>query len=512
MNDHPILSAWRENRLLVSLALYKLLIHFLTNSHYGYFIDEYYYVACSNHLAFGYVDQPPLIALITKLTIVLFGQSLFGLRFFPAVAGAVTVFVTGLIVKEFGGGKFAQLLACIAMIVSPLPLLFNTLLTMNAFDVLFWSLAVYVALRAFKTDSMRSWIWLGVILGIGLQNKISVLFLGFGLFVGLLMTPERRFLKQKGTWIAAAIAGVIFLPYIIWEMQNGWPTLEFIHNASLYKNRPQSPLLFLAAHALEFHPFNVPLLIFGLFFFFFSSSGKPYRLFGWVYVATLGLFLLTQSKSYYLLPVFPLMLAGGAITIETMIEHRGRGFWKPSIITLLLIGGVITAPFTLPVLPVETYVSYQNLLGITPVSSEQKAVGKLPQHFADMFGGEELVAVVAGVYRTLTPQERDRCAIAGIAYPQAGAIDFFGPKYGLPKAISAHNNYWIWGPGDYTGEVMIVVGWKEEDLRKEFDSVTLAAVFHHEYVMPWENNFPVYVCRGIKHPLRELWPKLKMFI
>ncbi len=506
--------------LLLGFAALKLLLHLLTNHNYGYFIDELYYLACSEHLDFGYVDQPPMIALVTWLSRALFGDSLPALRFLPALAGAATVFVAGLIARELGGGRFAQVLTCIAVIVCPLFLYMNTILSMNAFDVLIWTVGAWLVARILRTDAApggqgglsaaRLWLLLGLVLGIGLENKISVLFFGFGLAFGLLLTTARRHLMTPWPWCGGAIALLLFLPHVLWQVAHGWPTLEFIERASTIKNRPMSALDFLTGQVFEIHPLSLPILLLGLCFFLFAGAGRSYRLFGWMYLAFFVLLVTSNSKPYYAGPIYPLMLAGGAVFIEVLL--RNRHLWtRIALPAVLALTGAAVAPMALPVLPVETFIRYQELFGGPPGSSEQKEIGVLPQGYADMFGNQELAVLVAEVYGELSASEQSRCTIFGMAYPQAGAIDFFGSRLGLPKAISTHNSYWLWGPGEATGEVMIVVGLRQETLREIFDQVTLARTFHHPYAMPWRNDMPIWVCRGLKAPLAELWPDWKEF-
>jgi 4-amino-4-deoxy-L-arabinose transferase-like glycosyltransferase len=279
-----------------ALAAVKLLLHLLTNSNYGYFIDELYYIACSEHLAFGYVDHPPMVAVVTWLTRALLGDSLPALRLFPALAGALTVVLAALIARELGGGRFAQLMAGLAVVICPLYLFMNTILSMNALDALLWTFAAWLVARIINrgrwcdtgghwTLTMSQlWLLLGLVLGVGLENKISVLFFGFGLTVGLLLTSERRHLRTPWPWCGGGIALALFLPHLIWQMLHSWPTLEFIHNATVYKNRPLSVLDFLTVQFLDIHPLNFLLLLGGLVFFLITTTGKRYRLFGWMYL------------------------------------------------------------------------------------------------------------------------------------------------------------------------------------------------------------------------------------
>ena len=498
--------------LLLYLALAKLLLHLWFSSGYGYFRDEFYYLACGEHLDWGYVDQPPLTPLLAFLTRQFLGESLVALRFLPAVAGALLVLVTGLMVRELGGGRFAQGLAAVSVIAGPVYLGIDHIFTVNAFDHLFWALGAYLVILIVKRGDPRLWLVFGLVAGVGLQNKLSMLFFGFGVVVGLLLTPHRKYILSKWLWLGGLIAFVIFLPYFLWQFQHDWPMLELLRRGQLYKNYPLSPLQFLWGQVLEIHPFNLPIWLAGLYFYLVSKPGKPYRLLGWTYVPILIVFFVLKAKTYYLAPAYPMLLAAGALVIETFIRERQWNWLKPATVGLLLAGGAITAPFAMPVLPVETYIKYQSFLGIEPPKTERHKFGKLPQGYADMFGWENMVAIVAKVYNSLSSEERAKCAIFTSNYGEAGAIDFFGKKYGLPKAISGHNNYWLWGPRDYTGEIVITVGESLEDVKKTFDQVELGATVVSEYAMPYESDLPVYICRKPKVSLPEVWPRVKGYM
>jgi hypothetical protein len=234
-------------------------------------------------------------------------------------------------------------------------------------------------------------------------------------------------------------------------------------------------------------------------------------LFGWMYLAIFILFVTTRAKTYYIAPIYPVMLAGGAVFIERLILHWKRNWLKPVIITFLAAGGIVTAPLVLPVLPVEAYIEYSARLGIVPQPSERHEIGPLPQHYADMFGWENMAKKVAKVYHHLSPEEKSKCGIFVQNYGEAGAIDFFGQKLGLPKAISGHNNYWLWGARGYTGEIMIIIGGNRNDYEEIFQDVEQVEVISHKYAMPYENNLPVYLCRKGIIPLKKIWPKIKHY-
>jgi len=515
MKNKSLSASFFKNDLavLIYLALAKLLIHFFFNGGYGYFRDELYYMACGDNLALGFVDHPPLIAFITRFTRMILGDSLFALRFFPALAGALVVFLTGLIVRELGGRRFAQILAAVAVMVSGIFLGMHNILTMNAFDHLFWTLSAYLMIRILKTNNPKLWILLGIVLGFGLLNKYSMLFFGFGLVIGLLLTHNRKYFLSRWIWLSGMVAFLIFLPNLIWQVGHRWPTLEFMKNATLYKNVALSPLEFLAGQILEMHPFNFPILLIGLSHFLFSKSGKPYQLFGWMYIALFLLFVLTRSKTYYFAPIYPVMFAEGAVGIGQFIQSGKRRAWLKSVsLSFLIIGGLLTAPIVLPVLPVDSYIKYASRLGISHPPSENHEMGPLPQLYADMFGWETMASTVAEVYEQLSPEEKTQCAIYVQNYGEAGAIDFFGRKHGLPKAISGHNNYWLWGLRGYNkANIVIMLGGCEADYKRAFKKIKQVATFRHKYVMPYENNLPVYLCRGIRLPLKGLWPYFKHF-
>jgi len=498
----------QENLILLGVALITLLLHFVANAFtaYGYFRDELYYIACSNHIDIGYVDQPPFSIYVLAVNRLLFGDSLFALRLLPALANAAIVFLAGLMARELGGGKFAQGLAAITALASPIYLGMTSIFSMNCFDILCWSLAAYVLILLIKTEQPRYWMILGVILGLGLLNKISVLWLGAGIAAGLLATPYRRWFRTPWPWIAGGIALLLFLPYVIWNVQHDFAHLEFIRNASGDKYSSQTALSFTFGQMLLQNPFSLPIWVAGLIFFLIDKEGRSFRPLGIVYVvAFLILVINGHSKAEYLSPAYGMLFAGGGVMVERFIAQRGWRWLQPTYAAILLLSGAVFAPFALPLLPVETFIKYQASMGIAPSTPEGKQLDKLPQFYADMFGWEEKAAAVARVFNTLSADEKAKCAIFADNYGRCGAIDFFGAKYGLPKSIGKHNNYWIWGPRQYTGEIVIVLGGRPEDHRKSFEQVVVADTTSCTYCMPYENHLTISVCRKLKIPMSEVW-------
>lgn len=501
-----------DTAVLITMAAATLVAYCLVSGRYGYFRDEFYYFACGEHLDWGYVDHPPFVALMAFLTRRILGESLLAIRFVPGLAESVAVLLTGLIARELGGGRFAQIIAALSAMMAPVFLIIGHIFSMNAFDHLFWALGVYVIVLVLKYDRPRLWLLFGLIAGAGLMNKYSMGFMGLGLVAGLVLTPARKYLLSEWLWLGGALATLIFLPHVLWEIRHGFPTREFVENATRYKIAPLSPLGFVGESALQMHPFTLPLWLAGLWFYLFSETGRKYRLLGWIYVSVLALFLLTKAKPYYLAPAYFMLLAAGAVAVEDFIRRRNLEWLKAVTAAGLVTGGLVLLPIALPVLPVETFIRYQAFLRIPVESGEKHRMGKLPQMYGDMFGWEEMVAAVANVYNRLTPEEKARCIIFASNYGEAGAIDFLGKKYGLPKAASGHNNYWLWGPGNYDADMAITVGESREDVGKTFDEAELAAVIKHEYAMPYESDLPVFICQKPRTPLREVWPRIRHYI
>lgn len=493
-----------------ALSFGLFVLHMIFSGRYGYFVDELYYIACSHHLAWGYVDQPPLIAVITWIERHTIGDSLHALRFLPAVADGLLVLLTGLIVREIGGRRYAQALACVAVIVAPMYLGLYNLLTMNAFEPLFWMACALVAIKIIKGGSPKLWLLFGFLAGIGLENKHSMLFFGFAFFVGLLLTPERRFLRGPWPWLAGLIAFLIFLPNLVWEIHRDFPTIQLLRNVQRSgRNTELSWAGFVGQQILVMHPLSAPLWLVGIWYFLADKNGRRFRVLGFTYLIILLCFLVLHGRVYYLAPAYPMLFAAGAVAFEGFAARASRAWLKPAYVAVLLITGALLAPFGyFPILPVNSYIAYSRALHLEPPRIENNHLGPLPQVYADMFGWKEMAAAVAGAYNQLSPEDKQRCAIFAQNYGQAGAIDFFGAKMGLPRAISGHQSYFYWGPRNYTGECMIVMDDRPARLSQLFDSWRKVATVYNPYSMPYE-HFDVYLCRGLHEPLAQLWPSLK---
>jgi hypothetical protein len=502
----------RDEVVAVLFAAAACLVHFLCNGRYGYFRDELYYAACGQHLAWGYVDQAPLVAVIARVSRMLFGDSLRAIRFFPALSSGAKILLTAWIVRELGGRRYAQILAGTAMLLCPIYLTMDNFMSMNAFEPVLWMACVAIALTIVRTESERLWLWFGLVAGIGILNKHSTLFFGLAFFLSLVATRRRELLRSGWIWLGALISFLIFLPNLLWEINNHFPTIEILRNVDHAKNEPVTWLQFVAQQAFLVHPLGAPICVAGLWFFLCSRQGEPYRFLGWTYVFLLAEFVILRGRIYYLAPIYPMLFAAGAVAIETWVgDAASRSWLKRAILAPLVVGGIVAAPLALPILPVKAAAAYAKFWDVDRVKVEKGSSGKLPQMYADMIGWRHQAQVVSGVFHSLSPGDQARVAILAKNYGQAGAIDYFGPADGLPRAISGHNNYYLWGPQQYTGELVIAVGMPVDELKPLFEDIRLAATIENGYAIPDENNLPVYICRKPKMSLQQAWPSLKFY-
>jgi hypothetical protein len=494
--------------LVLCIALLKLALHMIFNNRYGYFRDEFDYLACGDHLAWGYVDQPPLVPFLTRVSREVLGDSLRAIRFLPAFVSSATVVLTALIARELGGRRYALLLSGLAASLAPLYLSNGSIVTTNYMEPVFWMGCAYFAILAIRRDNPKYWLLFGVIAGLGLENKYSIAVFGFGMVIGLLLTPERRFLWTKWIWLGGAAAFLIFLPNLLWNVHYHWPFLELMRNIKADGRDVQlSAPQYLAQQILLIGPFAAPIWMTGVIALLFWKPLAPYRTLGWCYLVSFTVFVALKGKNYYLAPIYPMLLAAGAVTFERGIERMRQAWLKPVIAGIVFAGGIWLIPITVPVFSVQHFIAYMEKLPFKLPRSEKSHFNViLPQHYADQFGWQEMTVAVARIYDSLPPEQRAKTGIFGNNYGYAGAIDFFGPRYGLPKAIGGHQSYWLWGPRNYTGESLIVLGDNRRSLEPKCASIAEYDVTFSPYAL--EHN-PIFVCQGLKWNLQEIWPELK---
>jgi Dolichyl-phosphate-mannose-protein mannosyltransferase len=524
----PLSSTSREHRSLLSsgmaliwlIALAKLLFHIYFNNRYGYFRDEFNYIACGDHLGWGYVDQPPLIPFLIHICRAVLGDSLRSIRFVPALASSLLVVQTAVLAREFGGRRYALLLSAITAVIAPQYLSNGSLLGTNCLEPNLWMGCAYFAILAIKHDNPRYWLWFGVVAGIGLQEKYSIALFGFGIVVGLLLTAQRRVFLDRWIWIGGLAAFLIFLPNLLWNIHYHWPFLQLMHNIRAEGRDVILPLpQYFFQQTLLVHPFTAPIWLTGLFALLFSSRLKPYRALGWCYLVCFTVFFVLHGKNYYLAPVYPMLLAAGAVVIESAINGKSdgpesaaprRAWLKAAIVIILLADGIHLLPITVPVLSPGQFLAYTKTLPFKlPVMEHSHARAPLPQWYADQFGWEEIVAETAVAWDRIPVEDRHDCGIFAQDYGQAGAIDFLGRRYGLPASLSGHQTWFLWGPRGYSGNCMIVLDDSRERLEQLWDHVEyVGQSADNPYAL--EKQIDVYICRGARFgSLAALWPQLK---
>jgi len=497
--------------LIWAIALAKLLFHLYFNNRYGYFRDEFDYMSCGDHLAWGYVDQPPLIPFLIHISRAVLGDSLRAIRFIPALASSLLVVQAALIARELGGKRFALLLSAITVAVAPQYLSNGSLLGTNCLEPNLWMGCAYFVVLAIKRNDPHYWSWVGVFAGIGMEEKYSIAFFVLGIVVGLLLTEQRRVFLNKWIWLGGLAAFLIFLPNLLWNIHYHWPFLELMRNIRAEGRDVVLPAgQYFLQQTLLVNPLTAPIWITGLIAFFVSERLKPYRVLGWSYLVCYAVFFALHGKSYYLAPIYPMLLAAGAVVIEPALRRPRVAWLKPATVVILLANGVYLVPVVVPVLSPDRFIAYTHYLPFKlPVMEHSHARAVLPQWYADQFGWNEIVDETAVAWNQLGPAERGDCGIFAQDYGQAGAIDFLGLRHGLPPALSGHQTWFLWGPRGYSGKCLIVLDDSRESLEQLWSNVRYVGTSaDNRYAL--ERNIDVFICRGPKFgTLADLWPKLK---
>lgn len=495
--------------LIALVALVSLAAHLLVVGNFGYFRDELYYIESGRHFQAGYVDFMPFIAWLAGILQIV-GDNLVVLHIISALAGSALVVVTGLMAREMGGGRVAQGLASLATAVMVTFLATGSLFTMDVFDELWWGLAAYAFILLVSRQNPRFWLLFGLVAGIGVFTKLTMLFFGLGLVVGVLLTPRRDDFRTRWPWLGGAIAFAFLLPWLIWEFINGWPTKEFWGHYGGFASG--SPLNFLISQLFTMNLFNLPLVIAGFVFYFRRDEGRPYRALGWLYVFLYVFFTITRAKSYFLSPSYPILFAGGAVVLgQAFSRLPSRRYVGVAYVTFLVASGIFFGLGVMPALGPQAYDrDYSWAAGLS--GANQEASGQVyPQILGDRLGWDTMTATVASVYDKLPAGQRAQACILANNYGEASALNFFGPKYGLPPAISGHNNYYLWGPGDCSGQALLTVGYDQASMLQTYDSVEQVATITCKGCQPEENNLPVYLCTRPRVSPIDAWKAVKHY-
>ena len=484
----------KKNLLLILiLAIVKLIIQLLGNRHYGFHRDELLHLSVSEHLDWGFMEFPPLIGLLGKLSYWLFDY-LWGVRLFPTIAGVLILVICCLMVIELGGKSKAVFLAGICVLAFLSYYRNHTLFQPVAFDQFFWVLGFYFLIKFIRTNKTIFLFFLFFTLGFGLMNKYTMALWGFGIIIGFVFYEKGKLFTNKWFYFAGLITLIIVLPNIIWQAKHDFP---FLLHLKVLKEKQLNDINFFAFGMDVFnYPYTLIVSLFGLLGFFLDTELKKFKIIGIAFLVTFFTMWLLQSKSYYVYGIYPVAFAGGAVIIENLL-HK-----KPAFIYLiaffLLIPIIKYIPHMTPILPIEKYVSCYNI-------KENNGRVELTGDYADMFGWEEQVSLVDSVYQSLSEKEKQNCVIWAENYGEAGAVEILGKKYGLPNPVSRHGSFWLWGYGNKDAAVWISLGNEKSSVEYVFKDVELVKIISHKYAIGEENGIPLYICRNPQIDIEKWW-------
>jgi 4-amino-4-deoxy-L-arabinose transferase-like glycosyltransferase len=510
--------------LVGALAAIKLAAHVATNvwTPYGFHRDEFLYMAMGRHLTLWRMEFPPAIAMLAELSRGLLGDSLVAVRLGPALAGSALVVLAALLARELGGGRYAQGLAALAVLAVPLFLRAANLFQPVVLDQLWWTLGLYALLRVGRahfetrqaTGAPRWWVALGVAAGLALLTKFTVAFLAVGVLAGVVLTPLRAALATRWPWVALVVALAIGSPSVVGQLRLGFPVAGQMRDLRSAQLERVTAAEFVGGQLL-LGP-AVLLALAGLLYLLRAEEMRPYRAAGWACVAAFFALLVLHGKPYYLGPVYPLLFGAGGAALEAWTAGRAvrgagargtRSAVRTAAVALVVAYGVVTLPLGIPVLAPPATAAYASRLGITAaVRTNQGQQLPLPQDYADMLGWEAQVAAVARAYHALPPDQRARAVVIADNYGEAGAIDFFGPRHGLPPAVCTAGTYWFFGPGDKPGDVVVTLGVERESLARFYGTVTEVGRVANAWGVPEEANVAVHVGEQPRQTLQALWP------
>jgi hypothetical protein len=501
MSAEPELRQARMNTIvLLGIAATVAFVHLLTNNRYGFHRDELQFLSDARHLDWGFVPYPPLTPLLERISLGIFGVSLVGLRLFSVVAQASAIVVTGLMARELGGGRLAQIAAALSVALSPLPLFEGTEFQYSTFDYLWWVLIAYFVIRLLKTENPWWWLAIGTTVGIGLMTKYTMCFYVAGILGGLLLTRERRFLINPWFWSGTALAVLIFLPNLLWQLRHGFISLHFlqhIHQRDVGEGRANGFLLDQIKICTNL--FAAPLWIAGLVGFL---RDRRYRLLAWMYLIPLALFLFGKGRGYYLAAAYPMLVAMGAAAGERWVGPM-RPLWRRSAGAVFFAGLTAVGLFAGAV--------------ILPLASDGPLRNFALKNNGDLreeIGWNDLVKTVAGIRDSLPPEQKQNLGILVGNYGEQGAIEILGPDYQLPMPISMTNSAWLRGYPVPTPATLIVLGFSRKSAERAFTSCQLAGHVGNPYGIENEESTDhpeIYVCGGPRLSWPEFWEEYQNF-
>ena len=470
-----------EKNWLLFLIACKLLLHFFTNHNYGLHRDEFLYWDQGNHLAWGFFEVPPLTPLMGWLATSFLGDTIFALRFFPAMAGGIIVLLIGLMVKEFGGKKWAIILACLAYILSPAFLRANTLFQPVCFNQMWWTLVAFLFIKIINSKENKYWYFLGIVVGFGWLTKYSIAFFMVAFLLGVLFTKERKWLGTRHPYIAIAIASLIALPNIWWQYRFGFPVVHHMNELASTQLININPLGFISSQLMT-HATGLLIWIPGLIWLLASKRAKPFRPLGFAYIFLILILIYLSGKSYYAYGVYPMLMAAGGVAVSNFIQNK-KAVLKYCFLTILVVPQLFLLPKGLPILPKEKLANYFN--SIKKIGLEQRwedgKIYPLPQDYADMFGWEEMAQKVANKYHSLPEDKKSSCLIWGGSYSHTSTLNFYRKKYDLPEVFTLHSSYilFIEPPPHFDNLIVVDDVWSDSS----------SYFFHHEFIDSIKNKF-----------------------
>ncbi len=483
----------------------------LLRPEFGLFRDEFYYLACADRLAFGYVDHPPFSIWVLAAWRAVAGDSLFSLRLLSGLIGAGIVFVAGLLTRQLGGSRKAQALACLITLLAPVQLGVGGFFSMNVIEYLVVVVLAWLLVRILQGEDRRLWICFGIVLGIGVMNKHPLGVLALAMLAGLLFVPARSEFRRKEFWIGLACAACIVLPNAIWQATHRFLSLEFYDRAAALKNVPTLPGKVVIDQIFGSNPIAVLVWGAGLWWLLRGRDRPAYRALGIAYLLMLAMMIAAQSNRVDRIASYvPVLAAAGAVAWERFFVARGLPAGLTAAMVVIALTGALLAPLVIPVLTPGATAATMRRLGIE-MAFEKGIRAELPQSLADRCGWSELSDSVAAVYDRLPERERRSAVLVGENYGEAGALEYYGRARGLPRVISGHNSYWVWGPGR-PAEVYVAVGNSRSGLEQVFGDVQEGTRTGSGWQMNYERRVPIWVCRRLKVALSDAWPAAKMFI
>jgi hypothetical protein len=495
----------RPPPLVAVSAFLKLGLLLSCASAYGYYRSELYDLACAQHLAWGFIDRPPLSVALLKMVTRLYGETLLSVRLAPAISGAFVIILAARLAKRFGATKGGQALLGVLVLTTPGLLAEDHIFSARALSGVFTVVAFGIVARALTADPDHPtlpWIRVGLIFGLGAQNDLTMVPLGAMLLVGLALF-EKGWMKRGAPWLALGVSIVALAPFLAWQRARGWPLLAFLSHAV---HAPDAHTLvgFISEALQALGPLQLALVVVGLLAFLRHPLLVQYRSFGVAIGSYLALAFLVGHASDALC-VYPVLLAAAVVWIDGWLSAAR---WRaPALVAVALLVAAAMAPLYMPLLRVRQLEAYRRALHLAP----RDGAFVLPERFADMYGWPELVRAVASVAESLPPLDREDAVVLASNAGEGGALTFLGGAVGLPPVISGHNQFWPWGTEGGSGRVVIAVGGDEAFLRSKFASVEVATVFGHSLATPRETHVKIYVCRDSNAPLDVMWPDFKRY-